>query len=153
MLRSLWLSQVEDAATIKPKCFSLHWIIILEKDWQEVCGPLSLLSKHNHILCLAAETAVYKPCHSAPWSLGLPSWTWFLESSHTFADCRGPVWPVGCYHPPTADADSVTRFVLIVLPQPTYCSHHLSIPQLIRQPPVSGSCASGPKKLICTHHS
>lgn len=78
MLRSLWLSQVEHATTIKPKCFSLHWIIILEKDWQEVCGPLALLSKHNHILCLAAETAVCKPCHSAPWSLGLPSWTWFL---------------------------------------------------------------------------
>lgn len=26
---------------------SLHWVIILEKDWQEVCGPLSLSSSNT----------------------------------------------------------------------------------------------------------
>lgn len=107
---------------------ALHWIIILEKDWQEVCGPVCLLSKHNHTLCLAARSAVLSPVIQHPGlSASQVEQDFLIESSHSFADCPRPVCPVGCYHPPTANAYSVTWFGLIALhspPVPISCPFH-----------------------------
>lgn len=146
---------MEDTATINSKCFrSCNYPrkILRKRMWSFLS-----LSSLNTItpFVLQLKLLFKKSCHPVFCSLGLLSWIKFLDWVKPWVCSLRPVWPVIIV---TFKQLCLwwTRCGLITLLQSTCCSCHSSIPRipwLIRWLPVHGSQASGPKKLICIHHS